>query len=171
MKLSTQRNIIVILVVLAIILGIGIAQKVLKSRNNTTPVVQKTQPSQNLVSSAPKLTNDEQEVLKMVGTNASSQDQKNQINTAIKIAQTTKTLEIPGCFGNPVVARVKYKSDLEIHNPDTIAHIIIFDKKRFYTIPPGKTITVPIDFPQGPGLYGYGCGGSGEPRGRVLVTQ
>ncbi len=122
-------------------------------------------------SSAP--TSGAETVLTHPSANASQEEKNVYFDLVRNHAQTADALVLKsGCTPVPLVISLQLKKTFVIKNSDTVNHTIVFNKDHIYAVAAGTYKEVTADFGSiGAGIYQYGCDGSSEAVGIVLVSQ
>ena len=184
MENSIGKNlIIVVLIVIAVILGFLIFQRVGDQTTVDTSDVSNTSSEENVANDQSQetgdfvdtrdlssLSSDEKAVLK-VPSNGTDEERQGHFNLAVSLAKDTSSVDIAGCVGDPVVARVSSSNQLFVTNSDSLEHTIIFDQDNSFIVPAGGQVSIESVFSKGAGLYGYGCNNNPGVTGLFLVTE
>ena len=173
---NSRNALIIVLVFIAVALGFLIYRKQMPSISRqpspTSPTTGQM-PSESVSDETAKreLSAEEQAALTPPSRDASSAEQQDFLTLISRLAKESKFLDISGCFANPLVFRVKFKSSFTARNSDKVDRVIVFDEKNQFIVPAQETKEIKADFGKGPGIYGMGCDSSTGARGMFLITE
>lgn len=177
---KVSNDILVILLVTALVLGYLLYQKVhtkpqmflqdQEIENGTSePVVQyiPVDPS-----GLPPLSEDEQAVLNPPSTGATEEEFRAHALRVEKMGMASGELGIgAGCRISPIVLKTQLGKEMTFKNYDTVPHTIFFNERLSFAVPANASITVPVGFEKGAGIYGYGCDQNPRAAGMMLVAE
>ena len=157
-----KKNIILLLVVIAVGLGFAVYRKNHPSKNQTSQTTQATSQSQT----------EEQKLLIIPGPNASKEEVDAHNQLAAKLAQVGTEIEVGNCQSKPIVLQIQNGANLTLKNTSSLDDNLTFDTKTKVNVVANKSLVLKVAFEHGPGLYGYRCkNGSFEGiSGFVLVS-
>ena len=167
---------IIILAIAAVVLGYAVYMKMAGDTESTDQALvgvvenDTSEVSQNDNFNFPALTQSEREALNPPAADAPSSAFKEHFTLVQSIAVDEGVLAIgANCTVYPVVLKTKLGKDLMLTNHDSEQHTITFNEGHTYPVPAGQSISIPVQFGQGAGLYGYGCDRGTSATGMVLV--
>ena len=180
-SIKMSNTILITLLVVAIVLSYFLYQKI---TNTAVPSPQYTN-TQNPPPAAetentsadsftfPPLSADERGALNMPkSASAPEADFLAHVAFVQKAAVASNTLALgTDCRVSPVVLKTRKGAKIEIKNYDGIPHTIPFDEKRSFAVPAQASITIPVDFGEIGGIYGYGCEKDSSAIGMLWLAQ
>jgi len=167
---ETVKQIVVILVLIAVLLGIAIIyQKLgLADGEESRSRLGTESPDQELEKRT--LTEEERTALDFPDQESTESERQQHFALAESLAVRTGTLNLSGCHPDPLVLQIEIGETLIVQNSDAYEHLLFIDPDRVFAVPGGGEIAVIADFGKGSGLYGYGCDPVPEPVGILLIT-
>lgn len=168
---QTGNVVLVSLILVAIILSYFLYKKVnnkgISSLGNT-----QTQNGTADISSLPPLTADERGALNFPKSDAPIAEIMAHIAFVKRAAIATDTIVIgPSCKASPVVVKTQKGANLVFKNNDSLPHTVSFDRTHSFPVSAQGSVTIPVDFGEVGGFYGYGCESSISAIGMVLITE
>ncbi len=165
---STNKTVVSVLILLAIVLGAGIyfkynpistGQPAVETNSNntntttpTTSTVQNTTPSTNY----PTLTADEKALFNTPGPTATKAELDAFSTLVAKYAVAGTSVTIKDCTASPEVLKIKLGSKFTVDNKGTTDIHFGFNTDRTL-VSAGTSTVITANFKNGAGIYGYGC--------------
>ena len=156
--LYRQDKILQAIVIALALVALFLGWKIFSLRNNSAVPA----------SEAPKKALSSRSVLATPNASSSPSERAAYADLVRANAQAKDSVEIASCVANPVAVSVKAGKVLTFRNKDAKAHTISFGKPDQFLIEGGKSVEVPGDFRK-QGIYAYGCDGSRDAIGVMLV--
>ncbi len=113
----------------------------------------------------------ERDVLKFPGRKATGLDKSAYSALVQKYAKESDYLDIGKCNPTPLVIKVKVGNTIKLRNQDTSDHTLSLSSQKGFLVSAGETREIKIDFfPNGQGIYSYGCDASPKSVGVFLAV-
>lgn len=149
---NSQKIIVAVLLVLAIVLGFFVYKKThLQAKSLQSVQTNQTKIGDN------SLSDNEKRLLAVPGPNAPADEIKQHSELAAKLAVLGNEIEIGDCKAKPLVLQVKQATTFNLKNSGSSKVAITFDSNLVTYLDSGKSTAVKASLNHGPGLYGYRC--------------